>query len=233
MNHRTLRRAAISIAVALCIASLVWPKVQGVATILLLLVTFEYVLLTQENIELFRRQVSRQEKVYMDFELVCRNGPLLVRVANLGVSNFLLTGIHVRTQDMAKFSYSAHEIVQSGKIQEINLPREACADHPLSVDLEIALEYLGLDVPGKSEPKCFNVGMALDNIPDHARKGLHGLWTVSCPRCGLGGLMAMSLKGLNTFEEAFARKKQLLEDLENSCPNHASKWLLTMEDVED
>src|SRR5258708_16722328 len=118
MNRKTLRRVAIPVAVILCLALWKWPEVQGVATILLLLVTFEYVLLTQENIELFRRQLARQEKVYMDFELVCRNGPLSVRVANLGVSNFLVTGIHVRTQDLGEFNYSAHEIVQSGKIQE-------------------------------------------------------------------------------------------------------------------
>jgi hypothetical protein len=232
VNRQKLQWIAIPVVVVLCIASWKWPQVQGIATILLLLVTFEYVLLTQENIGLFRRQLARQEKVYMDFELVCRNGPLLVRVANLGVSNFLLTAIHVRTQDKAMFDYSAHEVVQAGKIQEINLPREACADHPLSVDLEITLEYLGLDVPGKSEPKCFNVGMALDNIPNQVKKGLDGLWTVACPRCGLGGLIAMSLRGLNTFEETFARKRQILEDLRNSCPNHASKWLLSMDDVE-
>jgi len=85
-----LRRVAIAVAILLCIASLIWPKVQGVATILLLLVTLEYVLLTQENIELFRRQLERQEKVYLTFELVCSSsGPLSIRVANLGMSNFL------------------------------------------------------------------------------------------------------------------------------------------------
>lgn len=68
MNRSKLRRVAIAVAILLCIASLIWPKVQGVATILLLLVTLEYVLLTQENIELFRRQLERQEKVYLTLE---------------------------------------------------------------------------------------------------------------------------------------------------------------------
>lgn len=99
----------------LCIASLIWPKFQGVATILLLLVTLEYVLLTQENIELFRRQLERQEKVYLTFELVCSSGPLSIRVANLGMSNLLISGISVRNHDMAEFHYQTQEVIESGK----------------------------------------------------------------------------------------------------------------------
>jgi hypothetical protein len=116
MNRSKLRRVAIAVAILLCIASLIWPKVQGVATILLLLVTLEYVLLTQENIELFRRQLERQEKVYLTFELVCSSGPLSIRVANLGISNFLISGISVRNQDMAEFHYQTQEgVIESGK----------------------------------------------------------------------------------------------------------------------
>ena len=66
MSRQTLRRIAIPVAVVLCIAAVMWPQVRSVATILLLLVTFEYVLLTQESIELFRRQLLRQEKVYVN-----------------------------------------------------------------------------------------------------------------------------------------------------------------------
>jgi hypothetical protein len=60
MSRQRVRLIAIPVAVVLCIAAVMWPQVQSVATILLLLVTFEYVLLTQENIELFRRQLLRQ-----------------------------------------------------------------------------------------------------------------------------------------------------------------------------
>jgi len=227
-------RAAILVAMTLCALSLIWPQVQGIATILLLLVTSQYVLLTQQNIELFRRQLERQEKVYLDFGLAQRNGQLFLRVANLGISNFLVTGIYVRTQDIRQLNYTVQEIVESGKSSEISVAREVCADHPLSVDLEITLEYVGLDLRGKSEPKCFNVSMPLDNIPHTVKKGLDGLWSVTCPRChhSMGGFLAMSLRGLNSFDEAVARKKLLLEDFNNSCPNHASQWLLTIEDAE-
>jgi hypothetical protein len=235
MNRKTLRIVALPIAAALCIASFFWSQVVSVATVLLLLVTFEYVLLTQENIELFRRQLERQEKAYVNFELICRHGPLYVRVANLGVSNFLVSGIHVRAQDVQEFHYNTQEIVESGKIVEIALSRGACAGHALAVDLEITLEIVGQDVRSKTEPQVFNVGMGLDDIPDNTKRGFNGLWSVACPRCkqGYAGLMAMSLRGLKTFDEAFARKKQILDDFKQSCPNHDSQFLLKMDEVND
>ena len=226
MNRNLLRQVAIPVAVVLCVASVWWPAIQSVATILLLLVTFEYVLLTQENIELFRRQLQRQENVYVNFELIFRNG-LVVRVANLGISNFLVAAVHVRAQDIREFRYSGQEIVQSGTTVELNLPEEVCAEHPSSVDLEITVECVGLDVRRTSKPQCFNVLTDENGIPQDVKgRGFHGLWTVICPKCQKGGLLAMSTSGLKTFDEAFARKKQVEEDFQNSCPKHDSKFLV-------
>ena len=233
MSRRNkFRLVTIPIAVALCLLSYWRPQINVAATILLLYVTLEYVLANQENLELFRHQLKRQERVFLYFDLVCKNGPLFVRVANLGISNFLVTGIHVRTQDLAVFDYSVHQVVDSGRSEEISLPREACAGHPLSVDLEITLDYVGLDIRGATEAKCFNIAMGLDDVPDKATEGLDGLWTVRCPRCNLGGLICMSLRNITTFAEAEARKRLLLDDLNNSCPHHKSEFLMTMEDAE-
>ena len=232
MNRQTLRRIAIPVAAVLCIAAVMWPQVRSVATILLLLVTFEYVLLTQESIELFRRQLLRQEKVYVNFELLYENG-LFIRVANLGVSNFLMAAIHVRTQDIAKFDYPTREVVESGKIIEMNLPAEICAGNPMGVDLEITLECVGLDVRADTKPRLFNVMTDENGVPQDVKRGFGGLWSITCPRCkkNFGGLVAMSLHGLKTFDEAFARKRQVLEDFHNSCPNHDSEFQLKMDGV--
>jgi hypothetical protein len=52
--------------------------------------------------------------------------------------------------------------------------------------------------------------------------------------CELNALLvAMSTRGLKTFDEAFARKKQVQEDFRDSCPNHDSKFLLNLDDVEE
>jgi hypothetical protein len=229
--RQRFRLIAIPIGLALCVLALRSEKVAGLATILLLYVTLEYVLANQESLELLKHQSERQEKVFLHFDLVCKDVPLFVRVANLGISNFLVTGIHVRTQDLAKFFYSIHQVVESGKSEEIPLPRDVCANHPLSVDLEITLDYVGLDVRGSTEPKCFNVSMGLDEIPIKVAGGLDGLWPVMCPKCHFGGMLFMSVRNLTTFAEAEARKRQLVTDLGNSCPNHQSEWLMGMDDV--
>jgi hypothetical protein len=231
-RREKIRIAAVPVAVAFCVLSFRWPQVNGAATILLLYITLEYVLANQENLELFRHQLERQEKVFLHFDLVCKNGPVFVRVANLGISNFLVTGIHVRTQDLAEFSYSTHQVAESGKSEQIPLPRDVCASHPLSVDLEIKLDYVGLEVRGSTEPKCFNVGMGLDNIPNEATEGLNGLWGVRCPRCNLSGMLFMSMRNLSTFADAEARKQRLIADLNNSCPDHRSELLMTIDDAE-
>jgi hypothetical protein len=144
-----------------------------------------------------------------------------------------MAAIHVRTQDIAKFDYPTQEVVESGKIIEMNLPAEICAGHPQSVDLELTLECVGLDVRANSKPQCFNVMTDENGVPRDVKRGFGGLWSITCPRCGkdFGALVAMSLHGLKTFDEAFARKRQVLEDFDNSCPNHDSKFQLKMDEV--
>jgi hypothetical protein len=171
----------------------------------------------------------------LDIELVCRNGSLFLHVANLGISNFLVSAVHVRTQDIREFDFSAHELVESGKSAELSISRVVCVDQPFAVGLEITIEYVGLDVRGKSEPKYFQVNTSLqDNTPSGVEKRLGGIWSVACPRChrSLGGFLAMSLRGLNTFDDAIARKKLLLEDLKSACPDHDSKLLMSIEDAQ-
>jgi hypothetical protein len=227
-----LRLPIYLIAFGLVIASQRWPQATNIATILLLLVTFEYVSLTHSNLELFRHQLQRQEKVFLHLDLIVINNKVFVRAANLGMSNFLVTGMRVRKQDEAVFEFPAHKVVVVGDVDTIEIPKEAYADHPLSVDLEIVLEYIGLDTSGKTEPKVFNISMGLDEVPASAKEGLDGVWSVKCPACGkgYGGLLLMSLKGLKTFEEAFARKKAMETDFKDSCPNHASKLMMKVEE---
>jgi hypothetical protein len=231
-SRNKTRVAAVLVGIATCVLSVWWSQAIIFATVLLLYVTLEYTLTTRDNLGLFRHQLERQEKVFLYFDLICKNGPLFVRVANLGMSNFLVTGINIRTQDLARFTYGSHQVVESGKSEEIVMPRAVCAGHPLSVDLEITLDYVGLDIRSKTDAKYFNVGMGLDDIPYKTTVGLKGLWAVHCPRCNLGGMLFMSTRNLTNFIDAEARKEHLLADLSSSCPNHASTLLMTMEDAD-
>ena len=175
-----------------------------------------------------RLDQERQERVYPYFELDASNGVLFVSVSNLGISNFLVSGIHVRSQDIAKFHYSVQEVIESGKTGQFVVHRDVCVDRVLSIDLEITLEYVGLDGQGTTEPKCFNVVMGLNDVPHKVKKGVDGIWSIECPKCheGFSGMRIMSNRGLTTFEEAFRRKAQIQKDFQNTCPDHDSELLM-------
>jgi len=70
----------------------------------------------------------------------------------------------------------------------------------------------------------------MHSTPVEIRAGLNGMWDTRCTECNVP--TCTNLEGIRTFEDAEERRKQLNEDLRSSCPNHKSKWFLTMEDVE-
>ncbi|HLJ40053.1 MAG TPA: hypothetical protein VKT50_01080, partial [Candidatus Acidoferrales bacterium] len=83
----------ISAAVILGLLSVWRPKATAIGTILLLYVTFEYLLatrdnlnLSQEHFNLIERQMQRQERVYLHFDLINSEAELVLRVSNLGLS---------------------------------------------------------------------------------------------------------------------------------------------------
>lgn len=235
-----LRAIAVSAAVVLSALSIVWPKAATVATILLLYVTFEYLLvtrdnlaLTQEHLDLFQRQQQRQERVELHFDLVCSDMTVILRVSNLGFSNFLLQRAQVRRPDASNFGYDVHRIVESGKTDEVLLPTDLFKGMTFGGDLEITLAYLGLDGSGKTLPKCFNVFLGMQSAPVEVTEGLDDAtdWAVNCPKCKVPVLT--NVHGLKTFDAAVARKSQLAADLAASCPEHKSEFLLTQDAVKE
>ena len=240
LRQKKLRAIAISAGVVLCIASFFWPKISTVATVLLLYVTFEYLLVTRdslavtrEHLDLFQHQLQRQERVVLHFDLTCKERGLFLRVSNLGLSNFLLRTVHVRKPDDSALDCDVHRVVESGKTDEIRLPDDLFRDPAIAfdMDLEFTLRYLGLDGAAETAPKCCNVFLGLENTPVEVMDGINGLWDTRCPKCRVP--TCTSLQGLNTFEAASARRKQLTEDLGMTCPDHKSEWLLTVDAVEE
>jgi len=234
------RVAVIATAVVLCFVCLSYPQTSpaavAIATIGLLYVTFEYLLvtrenldLTQQNLDLLRRQLQRQEIVAFHFDLTVKDNALWLRVSNLGLSNFLLQAVHVRKPDDTGFEFETHRIVQSGKTEEITLPDSLYRGEGFGVDLELTLEYMGLDGGGKTSPKCFNVFLGLRGEAAAAEEGLDALWYARCPQCKISTVA--NVIGLKTFSAAQARVQRLREDLAASCPDHKSEFLLTVEDV--
>ena len=240
MKRRVTRILVISAAVVLGLLSIWRPKATAIGTILLLYVTFEYLLATRDNLDLsqehfnlLERQMQRQERVYLHFDLINSEAELVLRVSNLGLSNFLLQRVQVRRSDGADFDYDVHRIVQSGKTENILMSRHLHEGLPFGGDFEFTLTYLGLDGSGKTAPKCFNVFLGMDETPADVREWLDDIvnWGARCPKCDLPALL--NLHGLTTFDEAAARKLKMAEDLGASCPNHRSEFILSDQSIKD
>jgi hypothetical protein len=210
------------------VAIFIWDRIEGSQQ---QEETVKQLEVAQDQIKLLTRQQERREKVLPYFKLVCDNAALIVRVVNLGISSFLVSGVNVKAQDIKDFSYQTQVVVESGKAAYITLNREVCVGRTLTVDLEIALEYVGLDGNGETEPRCYNVNMAKDALPHTAKPGLGGFWSMECPRCNdkFGGVVLMSLNGLTGFSDAFSRRDQIRADFFNSCPNHQSEFIMKNE----
>ncbi|MGH9728694.1 MAG: hypothetical protein ACRD4V_08910 [Candidatus Acidiferrales bacterium] len=234
------RIVVISAALVLSLASIWRPKATAIGTILLLYVTFEYLLATRDNLDLsqehfnlLERQMQRQERVYLHFDLIDSDSTLVLRVSNLGLSNFLLQRVQVRRSDAATFDYDVHRIVQSGKTENIVMSRHLHEGLTFGGDFEFTLTYLGLDGSGKTAPKCYNVFLGTDDTPVDVREWLDDIinWGAHCPKCDVPALL--NLHGLTTFDDAAARKSKMAEELGASCPNHRSEFILSDQAIKD
>lgn len=149
MSRRRVRGIAIVIGIALCGLSLRWPRISSVATIMLLYVTFEYLLatrdnldLTHENLDVLKNQLQRQQRVVLHFDLACRDKSLWLRVSNLGMSNFLLRNARFRKPDKTEAVHEIHRIVESGKTEETEMP-----DSLYKLDRSALSKHLRIEFP--------------------------------------------------------------------------------------
>jgi hypothetical protein len=228
-QHRAIRIIAATLAVVLCVVSVRYQWAVAVATVVLLYITFEYLLTTRDSLDLLRSEARRRETILPYFDLALKDRDVSLRVSNLGLSNFLLQTVDVRKPDKADLHYDMHRVVESGKTERILFPESLLKSESLSVDLEIAFQYVGLEGANKVGPKCFSISLDLNDRPYAIMEGLDDTWWVQCPKCRAPA--GTNIQGITTFEAAEDRRRKLTEDLSNSCPDHTGEFLLTVEDV--
>jgi hypothetical protein len=133
MQHWKIRAVVIPIAVVLCRASIWWQPTSTIATIFLLYATFEYVIANQENVALFRKQLERQEKVFVRFGLRSEVGTAYIWAANLGLSSFLISSVRIRKPNAPKpVIHKLNWIVPTGTLKnQIPFPPEIYNTFPL------------------------------------------------------------------------------------------------------
>src|SRR5437762_9022968 len=125
LSKKTIRGMALTVVVLLLVAVVSCPRVANagaaIASLLLVLVTLEYVLTNQENVELFREQIEHQRGVFLDFGVLAENREPVLWIANLGIATFIIKEVIVGTKDK-EFPWPTHLLVPAGEIEKLVFP---------------------------------------------------------------------------------------------------------------
>jgi hypothetical protein len=226
----------IIIAVVVCVAAYNAQDsafLTTLASMMMFYITFEFLLATrnslkvaQSSLDFLKEQDSESRNVELHFDLGWRtdSGGLVLRVSNLGKSSFLVQKTHVAARSDFVCDYQIHQVVASGRTEEISLGHQMFGDDDgIGMDLQFTIYYVGLDGEGIKPPECFNVFVPEDGGSAIIKKGLHDVPVVSCPKCSDGILL--NLGELSRFSEEEARRRELLQDLDATYPQHKSNWI--------
>lgn len=113
----------------------------------------------------------------------------------------------------------------SGKIERFGLPDETYNSALLVLDFDVSLECTGLESKLHTNAKAFHLLLAGGYV-SQVHEGILLGWPMKCPQCDeLVGLLKTD--GLNNFDEAHGREKNIENELKKTCPQHRSPWLET------
>src|SRR5258708_17107482 len=226
-RNNIIRGAAVTVIVLLVLAVVFCPRVSNagatIAAALLLYVTLEYVLANHENVQLFGEQIKHQRGVFLDFGVISWNAEPVLWVANLGIATFLIKDVMVRTKDK-EFPSQTQLLVPAGKIEHFVIPDDVWKSASIVLDIQVSLQYSGIEELGTTKPKVFSLAISLDNRVHKVREGLGWPWTVQCPKCSQW-VANMRVDVVNSFDEVEQRLKVTEKDFSESCPAHRSHWI--------
>jgi hypothetical protein len=121
-------------------------------------------------------------------------------------------------------------VVRSGEKKFFDLPHRQWGKLQLQQNIQLTL-FCESTTQQFEETKVYTLSLTEGSAVYKVRKGLRGLWPVGCPLCKKFMGICMATDGLKSFDEACQRQKQMEAEVAASCPQHASKWILTMEHV--
>jgi len=197
-------------------------------TILLLCITWMYVLTNQDTLVLLRRQWDESRRVCLNFGLTVEQDQPVIWIANLGLAHFMVSGVRLRTPAGQLEEFEDHVVVQPGKIEKLCIPERVFSGAHVTGDLDISLHYEGPGVANeKSEmtpAQGYNL-LIVQGAVKKVRSGFHDLRPVKCPKCKKSDQIFMRAEGLKSEEDAFERQRVMEGQLEASCPSHQSQWI--------
>jgi hypothetical protein len=198
------------------------------ATVLLLCITWLYVLTNQDTLALLEQQWSESRRVHLSFGLTVKDERLVIWVANLGSAHSIISRARIRTPSGALEEFEDHVAVEAGKLEFLPIPESVLSAAHVTGDLDVSLYYSGPASTGSVSdmtlPHAYNV-LLVNGAAKSVRLGFHELRPVKCPKCKKSDLIFMRSDGLDSEDEAFQRQRMMEAELERSCPGHSSKWI--------
>lgn len=198
---------------------------------LLFLITVRYVRTNQNTLRLMQEQWDAQNEVEIKFGLKVVDSEPLVWIINYGRANVVIHKIRVETPNGGRVMVFKNIIVRAGNRKTVSLPHRKLGKlDPPAQNIQVTL-FCHSTTQKFEQTKVFTLLLTEWSKVQDARKGLHGLWPVGCPKCEKAAGIFMVTDRLKSFDQAMQRQKELESEVAASCPKHSSKWLLTIEHV--
>jgi hypothetical protein len=201
-----------------------------IVTALLVGITIEYVRTNQSTLRLLKEQWKAQNEVEVKFGVRAHNEVAQVWVLNYGLPNVVVTKLLVEMPDKKAHTLFKNVVVRSGEKKRFDLPHREWERLNLQQNIQVTL-FCESTKQQFEQSKVYTLFLTEGAKVYKVRKGLHGLWPVGCPKCQKFMGICMVTDGLKNFDEAKERQKKLEAEVAASCPQHAAKWMLTIEHV--
>jgi len=200
-----------------------------IVTALLVGITIEYVRTNQSTLRLLREQWKAQNEVEVKFGLRQHGEVAQVWVLNYGLPNVVVTKLLIEMPNKKSHTLHKNVVLRSGEKKRFDLPHREWEKLDMQQHVQITLfcESAKQQFEQSKVYTLFIDGSKVFKV----RKGLRGVWAVGCPKCEKFIGICMVTDGLKSFDEAEQRQKEMEAEVSASCPQHGSKWMLTMEHV--
>jgi hypothetical protein len=201
-----------------------------IVTALLVGITIEYVRTNQSTLRLLKAQWKAQNEVQIKFGLRAHGDVAQVWVLNYGMANVVFTKLVVQLPGKKRTTLYKNAVIPTGQKKRYDLPHRDWGKLDGEQDVQATI-FCESTTEKFEQTKVYTLSLTERSQVYKVRKGLHGLWAVGCPKCEKLAGVFMVTDGLKTFDEANQRQKEMEAEVVATCPQHASKWMLTMEHV--
>jgi hypothetical protein len=201
-----------------------------IVTALLVGITIEYVRTNESTLRLLKEQWKAQNEVEVKFGVRAHDDVAQVWVLNYGLPNVVVTKLLIEMPKKKTHSLYKNAVIRSGEKRRFDLPHREWEKLDLQQNIQVTL-FCESTQQQFEHTKVYTLFLTEAGKVYKVRKGLRGLWPVGCPKCKKFMGICMATDGLKNFDEAKQRQEEMEAEVAASCPEHSTKWMLTMKNV--